>query len=81
MTWESIQKRLALAETVLKPNPIMVEYFENGNRTIITADELLTKPNDDFTIVKVVSGNNVKDLKKILDWESQSKKCFRGVIE
>lgn len=78
MTWESIQKRLTLAETVLKPNPIMVEYFENEKRTIITVDELLTKPNDDCTIVKVVSGNNMKDLKKILDWELQSIKCVIG---
>ena len=74
--WKTAFNKLQELQKELDPEHLKVCYInEKGEEEILTVEELLKKPNPDCQIVKVVSGNNIKDIDKILDWELQSIKC------
>ena len=76
VSWQTAQKSLVELQKVLSPAPLIVEYInKDGVKEHLTVEELLKIPNPDCQIVKVVSGNSIKEVEKVLDWELQSIKC------
>lgn len=75
MNIDRLKKRLAELEQSA-PKSLIVRYInKDETEEILTAEELIKKPCKDYQIVTVVSGNNMSDFKRVLDWEHQGLEC------
>lgn len=68
ISWENAKKRL-LELQKNAPKPLVIELtYKDNTMEILSLNEVLERDYSEFWTFRVVSGSNLKEVKRLLEW-------------